>query len=122
MCKRLLLAFLLNSLGTPFFTPSAAPGSASSQVTTMLRAKDQALLDAIAPGDTKVWDRALASDAVYVDENGVIMHREEFLKQVTPLPSGVSGSIVINSYSVMMHGDVATVIHIDDEKENYHGE
>ncbi len=56
------------------------------------------------------------------ERDGVIMQREEFLKQLTPRPSGVSGSIVISSYSVMMHGDVATVIHIDDEKENYHGE
>jgi hypothetical protein len=45
----------LNSL------PSADPNVA------LLRAKDQALLDAFAPGDRKVWGQALAADAVYVN-------------------------------------------------------
>jgi Domain of unknown function (DUF4440) len=101
---------------------SLALAQDTSAITQVLRAKDQALLDAIAPGDTKVWDKALASNAIYVDENGVIMQREEFLKQLTPLPAGASGSLVITTYSATLHGDVAAVIHTDDEKENYHGE
>jgi len=32
----------------------------------LLRAKDQALLDAYASGDRKVWDQTLAADALYV--------------------------------------------------------
>ena len=90
--------------------------------TELLRAQDQALLDAFAPGDRKVWDRALAADAVYVDENGVIMSRGDFLKQLEPLPAGASGSIQITSYSVHLSGDMAAVIHTDDEQENYHGQ
>jgi hypothetical protein len=88
----------------------------------LLRSKDQALLDAIAPGDRKVWDATLAADAVYVDENGVIMDRAEFLKQLDPLPPGTSGSLHIASYSARVTGDLATVIHTDDEQENYHGQ
>jgi len=90
--------------------------------TELLRAQDQALLDAIAPGDRKVWDHALAADAVYVDENGTIMSRSEFLKQLEPLPAGASGNIQISSYSAHIYGDMATVIHTDDEQENYHGQ
>lgn len=96
--------------------------SAETDATAVLRSKDQALLDAIAPGDTKSWDAVLAPDAVYVDENGQIMTRAEFLKQLTPLPPGTSGTIKIKSYSATVHGDVATVIHTDDEHENYHGQ
>lgn len=92
------------------------------QMTKLLRAKDQALLDAYAPGDRKVWDDALAPDAVYVDENGTIMNRDEFLKQLEPLPAGASGSLQITSYSVHLSGDLATVVHTDDEQENYHGQ
>jgi hypothetical protein len=48
-------------------------------VQKQLRANDQALLNAIAPGDRAVWERLLAKDAV--------MHREEFLAALNPLPA-----------------------------------
>ena len=94
----------------------------SDQTTEVLRSKDQALLDAFAPGDRRVWEHALAADAIYVDENGAVMNRSEFLKQLEPLPTGASGSIQITSYSAQISGNVATVIHTDDEQENYHGQ
>jgi hypothetical protein len=96
---------------------AAAPPS----VVKILRDKDQALLDATAPGDRATWDRALTADAVYVDENGVIIHRAEFLKELVPLPTGASGTLTIIDYSVQLHGDTALVIHRDAERENYHG-
>ena len=121
--RRSLQPFLLSSLfACVFLTASAAPDDAPPQITQLLRAKDQALLDAIAPGQVKVWDEALAPDAVYVDENGVIMDRAAFLKQLTPLPAGASGTLAIASYQAALHGDVATVIHTDDETEIYHGQ
>ena len=96
--------------------------AAADATVDLLRKKDQALLDAIAPGDRKVWEAALASDAVYVDENGVTMDRAEFLKQLDPLPAGASGSLHIDTYSARVSGDLATVIHTDNEEENYHGQ
>lgn len=87
-----------------------------------LRQRDQALLDAIAPGEAKVWDEALAPSATYVDENGVAMSRSEFMKTINPLPAGVSGSLKIVSYSASRSGDVASVVHTDDESEEYHGQ
>ena len=99
----------------------ARPGSEDPTV-EVLHAKDQALLDAIAPGDRKVWDEVLAPGAVYVDENGVTMNRAEYLKQLDPLPAGTSGTLRIASYSAHVTGDLACVIHTDDEEENYHGQ
>jgi hypothetical protein len=110
------IAFLL-----PSFAGSADQGAVDAN-TNALRAKDQALLDAIAPGDRKVWDDALAAHAVYVDENGVVMNRAEYLKQLEPLPPGASGTLKIASYSANFSGELATVIHTDDEEENYHGQ
>lgn len=119
------LVFLL--LGGPFgaaprlgrtTSPSKTPGD----VERLLRAKDQALLNAIGSGDVKAWDKALAPGAIYVDENGEIMQRDQFLKQIAPLPAGTSGSIRITAYHLELHGDVAIVIHTDDEEENYHGQ
>jgi hypothetical protein len=80
------------------------------------------LLDAIAPGEVKVWDAALAADAIYIDENGEIIHRAAFLKQLQPLPPGVSGKITISAYTAQQSGEVTTVIHTDDEEETYHGQ
>jgi ketosteroid isomerase-like protein len=99
-----------------------SPPAASPDLTQEFRARDQALLDAIAPGDVKAWDAVLASDAVYVDEAGGIMNRAEFLKQLKPLPAGVSGHIAISAYSLHQSGDVVTVVHTDDEDEFYHGQ
>ena len=90
-------------------------------VAQILRESDQALLDAIAPGNRALWEKLLTQDAVYVDENGVVMHREEFLRTLTPLPAGASGTISITHYEVNVHGNVALVVHLDDERENYHG-
>jgi hypothetical protein len=98
------------------------PPTPGDSLTQELRLRDQQLLDAIAPGDAKVWDAALAADAVYVDENGEIIHRADFLKQLQPLPPGVSGKITISAYTVQQSGEVATVFHTDDEEETYHGQ
>ncbi|MGA2953807.1 MAG: DUF4440 domain-containing protein [Caulobacteraceae bacterium] len=89
--------------------------------TPTLRAADQTLLDAFATGDRAAWDRLMAPDAVYIDENGAIMPRALFLAQQLPLPAGVSGHLDIISYDVRRDGDVAFVIHHDDEHESYHG-
>lgn len=94
----------------------------TAETTALLRAKDQALLDAIAPGDKKVWEQALASDAVYVDESGTILNRDAFLDQLTPLPAGASGTLQISNYQARVMGDLATVIHLDDEHETFHGQ
>src|SRR5208282_4753014 len=66
--------------------------------TALLRAKDQALLDAFAPGNRKIWDEVLAADAIFVDESGTIMNRAEFLDQLRPLQPGASGNLEISSY------------------------
>jgi len=87
-----------------------------------LRAKDQALLDAIAPGDRATWAAALAPGALYLDENNVTMSRKAFLDQLKPLPPNTSGQIKIVKYRMVRSGDVAIVVHEDAETEFYHGQ
>jgi hypothetical protein len=101
---------------------AAAQAKADPDVERYLRNTDQALLDAYAPGDVKVWEAALAPGAVYVDENGEIMDKSQFLKQLTPLPTGVTGNIHIDSYQMTIVGTVAIVVHTDREEEYYHGQ
>src|SRR5450755_4128968 len=111
-----MFAFLAAAISAALI---AAPPSSLAQV---LRAKDQSLLDATAPGDRATWDRTLTADAIYVDENGVILRHDEFLQELQPLAPGASGHISIVDYNVQVHGDTALVIHRDDERENYHGQ
>lgn len=116
------LFLILIACSVPLLSAQNSSNAPLPDPTALLRDKDQALLDAIAPGDSKIWDAALSPDAIYVDENGQIIPRAEFLKQLTPLGPGASGSIKIKSYSATAHGDVATVIHTDDEQESFHGQ
>jgi ketosteroid isomerase-like protein len=107
---------LLLAAATAVAAPAASPDDAAT-----LRALDQALLDAIAPGDRATWDRTLAPDAVYVDEDGHVLDRAAFLESLEPLPKGLSGHIAIADYSVRLHGDTALVVQKLDEHEDYHG-
>lgn len=109
-------------LAAIFFLASAAITPVADNTTAVLRAKDQALLDAIAPGDQASWAAALTDDAVYIDENGTIFDRAGLLKTIVPLPASTSGSIAITDYSATITGDVAFVIHKDEEHENFHGQ
>jgi ketosteroid isomerase-like protein len=111
---------LLFALFLSLLLQASAPGT--DQTIALLRAKDQALLNATAPADKKIWEDVLAPDAVFVDENGAILDRATFLEQLTPLPAGVSGTLEISNFQAHVDGDLATVIHLDDEHEVFHGQ
>jgi len=101
---------------------AAARLASPAAETATLRALDQALFDAVAPGDPhRLWDRTLTPDAIYVDENGDVMSRAAFLKELKPLPAGASGNIKISEYRAVFHGDTALVWQRADESETYHG-
>jgi len=94
-----------------------APGSLEST----LRARDQALLDSLVSGNRALWDAALTPNAVYIDENGTVFTRAEYLKSLEPLPPNISGRLNITDYQLHLEGDTALVIHKDDELEDFHG-
>lgn len=96
--------------------------AASPDITAVFRARDQALLDAIASGNKAAWENALSTDAIYIDENGTIFSKPQLISQmITPLPPNVSGRIDIASYRLQVTGDTALVVHKDDESESWHG-
>jgi len=99
----------------------ALQAATADSVASALRARDQRLLNAIASGDRATWDAALASDAQYIDENGVVFTRADFLKSLEPLPPNISGHLDIVDYRVQIDGDTALVVHRDDEFEDFHG-
>ncbi|MBV9571025.1 MAG: DUF4440 domain-containing protein [Alphaproteobacteria bacterium] len=88
----------------------------------MLVRQTQEMFDAVTAGDAKVWDKYLAPGAIYVDEAGVVNTRADLIKQITPLPKGISGNIKVNAVAFHQTGDVAILVHRDDETENYFGQ
>ncbi len=119
--RTVLLSFLLGFSFLAVAQQASSTGSVA-EVTELLHAKDQALMNAVTSGDAKVWDAALAPDVIYLDEAGEINSRADLLKQITPLPPGVSGRITVGDYKVTLHGDTATTFHADNEEETFHGQ
>src|SRR5580658_5874330 len=93
---RRLLSVTVAAIGCIAASGTAAPGqSAPSQaaVEAELRRHTQELLDAIAPGDTAVWNRLLDSAAIQVDENDVVRNKKEILATLQPLGPGLAGHL-----------------------------
>jgi uncharacterized protein DUF4440 len=82
----------------------------------------QTLVDAIATGDRAVWDRALAAEYALTDEEGRVIGRREFLDELTGLPKGFSGNIVVKDLTVDEYPAFAVVRYLDDEHENVFGQ
>jgi hypothetical protein len=91
-------------------------------VVASFRARDQAMLNAIAPGDKQVWDAVLAPEAVYLDENGRVIERAAFMDELKPLGPGASGHLDIVDYRLRIVGDTALVIQTAAEYEAFHGQ
>jgi hypothetical protein len=100
-------------------TAVGARPPANSEAT--LKAQTQALLDAVAAGDTKVWDRYLDPQMMYVSEAGEVQTKAKLLDELKPLPPGISGKIELGRFEVRQFGDTAVVLHVDEESESYFG-
>jgi Domain of unknown function (DUF4440) len=96
--------------------------AARQDLTALLKMQTQALLDAVAVGDTKVWDRYLDPAIIYLAEDGTRKSKTDLLKELQPLPRGISGSITIGAFEVRAHGNAAIATHDDNERENYFGQ
>jgi len=122
MVRQLLFFVLWMVVLAPAGVAQQAAANSLEEITNLLHAKDQVLMDAVTAGDPKVWDAALAPDVIYLDEAGDINSRADLLKQIQPLPAGVSGKIKVNDYKVTVHGDTVNAFHADDEEETFHGQ
>ena len=99
----------------------ATPATGVENVPDALRRQTQELLDAITAGSAAVWDKYLDAGARYIDESGNVMTKKEMVEDIKPLPEGVSGTIQVTQFDVVLHGDVAVATYVDDENEDFHG-
>lgn len=90
--------------GAAAYPHSVAPPAGRASVAVELQHITQALLDAVATGNTEVWARYLADDGLFTDENGKTVTKREILSALRPLPSGYSGHIVMANPQVRVRG------------------
>lgn len=82
----------------------------------------QELLDAIASGNKAVWERYLADDCIYSDENGRMLNKAQLIDDLRPLPAGYSGSITIAESQIRVHKDAAVLANRMIENETIYGQ
>jgi hypothetical protein len=98
------------------------PSAAAADVIAELRQNTQALLDAVAPGDTSVWERLLDDRMIQTDENDIVRSKAQILEEFKALPPGLAGHFTIADLRVVQRGEVAVVSHEDDEYLSYYGQ
>src|SRR5688572_30319368 len=102
--------------------PAAAAQGPVVPVEAELRRLTQELLDAVAPGQTSVWQRHLHDRFVQMDENGAVRDQRELLREITPLPPGLVGRIEVDRFQATRQGDTVVVAYEMQEYLDYHGQ
>jgi ketosteroid isomerase-like protein len=100
---------------------SASTRAQNNDVARVLEQQTQELLNAVSSGDARVWDRSLDANVIYLAEDGTRKTKAALLKEITPLATGISGSISVTAFEVRLHGDTAVTTHNDLESEDYFG-
>jgi heat shock protein HslJ len=118
--------------GSLHFVKTSSPGSSAQQqedggapdveTERELVRIIQSLMDAVAVGDKAVWERHVADDLIYTDENWRVLTKREILADFKPLPKGYSGSIKVAEVKSRINGDAAVVSWQAHEEETVYGQ
>lgn len=100
----LFLSFCFVALAQP---PS--PGKADAATEKELVAIAQELFDAVAVGNKAPWEKYLADDIIYTDENWQILTKKDLVDNLQPLPKGFSGTIRMANIQSRINGDAAVL-------------
>jgi hypothetical protein len=87
-----------------------------------LVANTQLLMDAIVPGDKTPWQKFYADDCMYFDEKGRNMNKAAILADLSPMPTGYSGTIKVVKPQSQITSDVAILSYDMDETETIFGQ
>ena len=82
----------------------------------------QQLSDAIAAGDVAVWDKYLDPGFIFAEEDDSYKGKPDALKEIRPLPKGLSGAIKVVLLSYDEDGDVAVALFRQVETETYYSQ
>lgn len=110
-----LVLLLLYSPGARAQNTLAAPADTGEE--RLLVRIAQELFDAIAVGNKAVWEKYVAADAIYTDENWRILTKKDLVDSLAPLPKGYSGSIRMSNIQSRISGDAAVLSYRALEEE-----
>ncbi len=99
---------------------AASPALADDRA--LITAQMQDMSNAIAVGNVAVWDKNVDADVIYAEEDDSYKGKADMLKEIVPLPKGLSGEIRIDLLSYHEDGDVAVALFRQNETEHYFGQ
>jgi len=82
----------------------------------------QAMSDAIASGNVAVWDEYLDSNVIFAEEDDTYKGKADMLKEIVPLPKGLSGAIRVELLSYHEEDGIAVALFRQNETEHYFGQ
>jgi hypothetical protein len=88
----------------------------------IITAQMQQMSDAIAAGDSAVWDKYVDANVIYAEEDDTYKGKAEVLKELKPLPKGLGGTIQIELLSYHEEGDTAVALFRQNETEYYYAQ
>jgi hypothetical protein len=98
-----------------------AQGKPSSNL-EWFQSTEQALMDAIAPGEKAPWQAVLDDGFVVTDEEGRVLNKEQFLADLRPLPAGLTGGIAVRDLTAQEFPTFAVARYLADEWEAVFGQ
>ena len=96
--------------------------SQKAQDSTFFQSTEQALMDAITTGDKSAWDRVMDPACVVTTEEGEVLSKSAFLKELNGLPPGLSGNIKVVDLTVQEFPEFAVVRFRLEEDETVFGQ
>jgi len=82
----------------------------------------QNMSDAIVPGDSAVWNKYLDPQVIIAEEDGSFKGKTDMLKEISPMPKGLSGNIKVELLSYSEDGNTAVALFREHEVEHYYGQ
>jgi hypothetical protein len=117
---RVALVLVVVAMTLSVLSCSRSRGETITQDELVRRAQE--IVDSVATGDRKPFEKYFADDSMIFDEKGRSMDKKAFVEDQSPMPPGYSGSIkVVNPQSRIL-GDTAVLSYDMDETETIFGQ
>ena len=84
--------------------------------------RTQELYDAVVPGNQAPWKQYFADDCIFSDEKGRTMDKTRLIADITPLPTGYSGTIKLERVQSRIYDNVAILSYNANETETIFGQ
>ena len=109
------------ALLTIFATTLANAADVSITQDELVR-RTQELYDAIVPGNQTPWKKYFAADCIFSDEKARTLDKTKLVADITPLPTGYSGTIKLDKVQSRIFTYTAVLSYDANETETIFGE